>query len=57
MSEKMKSPKPKVIRTATWIDAELVRLAKLISASKGIKLQEVIEAALRGPLTRKAAKI
>jgi hypothetical protein len=57
MSENKRSPKPKVVRTATWIDASLVKMAKQVAVHRDTKLVNVIESILRASLTRSVAKL
>ena len=44
--------KPEANRTTTWVDRDLIRMAKVIGAEHGKSVQEVINDVLRKPITR-----
>jgi hypothetical protein len=44
-------------RTNCWLAEDLVTMAKIVGAADGETLTEVIEAELRGPLTRRFKRV
>ena len=49
--------KPEADRTTTWVDRDLIRMAKVIAAECDESVQDVINGILRPPLTRRYNRV